>query len=199
MAYSDECRSCWGKGKRWNDEACRNCNGTGKVKPYRAHVTTGDWHDFGCHDRIHGWPEYPGVIPKHCRVCLKPCTGRRTVWCDDRVCKIAYHNRMYRDTHWIKRSLIVERGPACQACGEVFESPIREGGPIYPLPGKLTVDHVVRLIDGGTDHPDNLQLLCYPCHKLKTAAEARGTRFCKAGMVSACDLESSEEVENESR
>ncbi len=33
------------------------------------------------------------------------------------------------------------------------------------------VDHIVRLADGGTDHPSNLQSLCEDCHKEKTAAE----------------------------
>lgn len=33
------------------------------------------------------------------------------------------------------------------------------------------VDHVVRLEDGGTDHPDNLQSLCHDCHAAKTARE----------------------------
>lgn len=35
------------------------------------------------------------------------------------------------------------------------------------------VDHRVPVNEGGTDHPDNLQSLCIPCHKTKTAAEAR--------------------------
>ena len=31
------------------------------------------------------------------------------------------------------------------------------------------VDHVIALENGGTDHDDNLQLLCEWCHKPKTA------------------------------
>ena len=33
------------------------------------------------------------------------------------------------------------------------------------------VDHIVRLADGGINHPDNYQALCDKCHKAKTAAE----------------------------
>lgn len=33
-------------------------------------------------------------------------------------------------------------------------------------------DHIVPLIDGGANADENLQLLCEPCHKAKTAAEA---------------------------
>ena len=35
------------------------------------------------------------------------------------------------------------------------------------------LDHVVPLIDGGTHNPENLQTLCNPCHRKKTADEAR--------------------------
>lgn len=36
------------------------------------------------------------------------------------------------------------------------------------------VDHMVNKAQGGTDNPENLQTICRPCHKAKTAAEARG-------------------------
>jgi 5-methylcytosine-specific restriction enzyme A len=33
------------------------------------------------------------------------------------------------------------------------------------------LDHVVALVNGGTDTPDNRQGLCDPCHAIKTAAD----------------------------
>lgn len=33
------------------------------------------------------------------------------------------------------------------------------------------VDHIVSKANGGTDDPSNLQAICLPCHKAKTAAE----------------------------
>lgn len=36
------------------------------------------------------------------------------------------------------------------------------------------VDHIVNKANGGTDDMDNLQSLCSPCHKEKTATEGRG-------------------------
>jgi transcriptional regulator with XRE-family HTH domain len=42
------------------------------------------------------------------------------------------------------------------------------------IPGKFEVDHIKRLIDGGLHHPDNLQLLKYEAHRLKTALENAG-------------------------
>lgn len=35
------------------------------------------------------------------------------------------------------------------------------------------LDHVVPLIDGGADDDSNYQSLCVPCHKEKTAREAK--------------------------
>lgn len=34
------------------------------------------------------------------------------------------------------------------------------------------VDHIVPVWDGGTDEDENLQSLCKPCHRAKTAREA---------------------------
>lgn len=42
----------------------------------------------------------------------------------------------------------------------------------------LDVDHIVRLVDGGTDDRANLQALCKSCHRLKTSFErTRGARL----------------------
>lgn len=39
------------------------------------------------------------------------------------------------------------------------------------------VDHMTPKAQGGTDDLGNLQAICDPCHKGKTAAEARGTEW----------------------
>ena len=46
--------------------------------------------------------------------------------------------------------------------------------------GTLELDHIVNVKAGGTDHPDNARLLCGPCHKIKTAAEATTGRRARA-------------------
>lgn len=68
---------------------------------------------------------------------------------------------------------------ACVACGEVCAEP----NPDAARPGRSVVlarepkrweaDHRVPLEDGGTHELDNLQCLCCPCHRLKTARENR--------------------------
>lgn len=38
------------------------------------------------------------------------------------------------------------------------------------------VDHIVNVAEGGTDSDDNLEAICGPCHKAKTASEAQRAR-----------------------
>ncbi len=49
---------------------------------------------------------------------------------------------------------------------------LRERG-FVPRRSLWELDHIVPLIDGGTHALENLQTLCTPCHKTKTADEAR--------------------------
>lgn len=49
---------------------------------------------------------------------------------------------------------------------------LRELG-FQPRRSLWELDHVVPLIDGGGHGADNLQTLCVPCHRRKTAEEAR--------------------------
>jgi 5-methylcytosine-specific restriction endonuclease McrA len=71
------------------------------------------------------------------------------------------------DTYALKRS----------TRGKGSHRKLRELG-FKPRKSLWELDHVVPLIDGGTHEAGNLQTLCTPCHKRKTAAEAsrRGDR-----------------------
>lgn len=40
----------------------------------------------------------------------------------------------------------------------------------------LEVDHIINIAEGGTDDDSNLQALCIPCHKAKTARESAAHR-----------------------
>ena len=42
------------------------------------------------------------------------------------------------------------------------------------------LDHVIPLIDGGSHHASNLQTLCVPCHREKSAEETRARARSKA-------------------
>ena len=66
---------------------------------------------------------------------------------------------------------------------------LRERG-FLPRRSLWELDHVVPLIEGGSHELDNLQTLCVPCHRKKTAAEARqraGLRREQAEEVSATE------------
>ena len=53
--------------------------------------------------------------------------------------------------------LLADIGPFCQGCGRDYSFD----------PRVLEVDHKLPKADGGTDHYDNLTLLCPPCNKFK--------------------------------
>jgi len=42
-----------------------------------------------------------------------------------------------------------------------------------PIGGKLrpAYDHIIALVNGGKNRESNVQLLCVPCHKIKTGAD----------------------------
>ena len=54
-----------------------------------------------------------------------------------------------------KKKLYGEQGGHCNGCGTHFE------------PQHLEVDHIIAVASGGTDHLDNLQLLCAHCNRVK--------------------------------
>ncbi|WP_233866690.1 HNH endonuclease [Paraburkholderia adhaesiva] len=66
-----------------------------------------------------------------------------------------------RGRKWLRiRARQLRRHPLCARClraGHVTEA--------------TEVDHIVRVADGGTDDPSNLQSLCHECHADKTARE----------------------------
>ena len=54
-----------------------------------------------------------------------------------------------------KRALYGEQGGSCNGCGEHFR------------PQNLEIDHIIPRAKGGTDHLENLQLLCGHCNRVK--------------------------------
>lgn len=61
----------------------------------------------------------------------------------------------------LRRFVIARDGNRCRSCGADGTTT------------QLDLDHIVNVREDGTDDPDNAQLLCHPCHKPKTAAEAQ--------------------------
>ena len=69
-----------------------------------------------------------------------------------------------RGSKWMKiRARWLREHPLCVMCeAKGYARPATQ------------LDHIIPLIDGGKDDESNYQSLCEPCHKDKTAAEARG-------------------------
>ncbi|WP_082745449.1 MULTISPECIES: HNH endonuclease signature motif containing protein [Alphaproteobacteria] len=63
------------------------------------------------------------------------------------------------------RARILKGEPLCRSCRKAGRSVVA-----------TTVDHIVPKHRGGTDDESNLQSLCDPCHKAKTAREGRKAR-----------------------
>jgi len=51
----------------------------------------------------------------------------------------------------------------CQDCGKIFKA--TSYGEIYPRWAEAEVHHIVPRGLGGSDHPANLKLVCFDCHK----------------------------------
>lgn len=71
------------------------------------------------------------------------------------------HERGYGYAWEVIRARIMRRDKAlCQHC--------LRAGRVVPA---TDVDHIIAKKHGGTDSDDNLEALCKPCHKKKTAKE----------------------------
>ena len=134
---------------------------------------------------------------KLCRWCWEPIPKRRQFWCGD-DCVTDYRRRA--DWAFI-RERIIERDKICRCCGGCtyvckggkWRAPIgwtvkpfrrdqstfygfpvgQIWGPFNILEQRWEVDHIRAVIEGGTDDPANLRLLCVPCHHLRTAVWLR--------------------------
>ena len=61
-----------------------------------------------------------------------------------------------------RASILIRDNYTCRVCGLTTKD--------------LEVDHIVNVAQGGTDDDDNLQAICIPCHKAKTARESAAHR-----------------------
>lgn len=118
----------------------------------------------------------PSLPPSPCR---KPGCSKTTTdssgYCDEHKSTDASWSRWQRDrgnrhkrgygSKWDKLRLIVLNRDLhlCQECLRIGETAEAK-----------TVDHIVPKSGGGTDDMSNLESLCWPCHRRKTARESRG-------------------------
>jgi len=83
---------------------------------------------------------------KPCTVCGRPTRGSR---CPAHTLR----NGSTRSWRRLRAIVLARDGHRCRVCGQ----PAAE------------VDHIIRVIDGGTDHPSNLRSLCREHHAARHA------------------------------
>lgn len=138
-----------------------------------VHVEIPAWASWGQRCGV-VLPRRRGVGPNGrqlCRWCDRECEPPRICWCSDEC--VREYGRVWS---WdAMRKYVIERdNETCQRCGTTDPSPppereraLWEGGPVIKSRHRSDpwdVDHIVRVIDGGTDDPANLRLLCMACH-----------------------------------
>lgn len=127
--------------------------------------------------------------PGQCRYCLGPLTGRQQSYCRP---EHAHEFRILNEPLYARLVVLLRDKGRCAACGvETIAPEVRARIapavgrrayhiPISPIRGWRSLflttwecDHVVELARGGTSELFNLQTLCPPCHRAKTARFAR--------------------------
>ena len=122
------------------------------------------------------WGQRQGLRRQH-----GPRGARQCVWCHTPIkdgrrstcgtpCKDAYRSTW----SWpVLRLAVIRRDRVCQMCATDFPGwnqsrTILHYGyynePRCTLVEWWEVDHIRPVIEGGTDHPNNLRLLCHKCH-----------------------------------
>ncbi len=92
-----------------------------------------------------------GVITRDTR--CKKCSKARNRAKNGRRDQTSRHQR--------RRALNNIGGSDCYLCGKWFRA------------HELQDDHILALVDGGTEHPSNRAWVCIPCHRTKTRTENR--------------------------
>ena len=103
------------------------------------------------HDNWSTWTSTDGTIHKYCKTCRQ-----------QRAKTYAERKKNAKGTHTEKEFLKkLEQYERCPSCNRKWEDiPNSKGTAKY----KITEDHIVTLLEGGTDDIDNIQPLCYRCN-----------------------------------
>lgn len=141
-----------------NKKKCSRCKKNLPISKFSAHHKQ--------KNMLHGWcnscREKPvvgkvAVFKYSCHLCgkggkLSFGRERKTVWtCYD--CEMEKRRKIKDARRYdagIKAQLIRERGEKCEQCGKA---------------GKVIMHHIAEVRDGGKSTPDNLELVCTPCHR----------------------------------
>ena len=109
----------------------------------------------------------PSRVPIHRPAGWKGSTStRKSVgWRDDRLRGTSAQRGYGADWRRLRGEVLLRDKGLCQPC-------LRNGR----VTAAREVDHIKPKASGGTDDADNLQAICLPCHRTKTARESRGVK-----------------------
>jgi len=76
---------------------------------------------------------------------------------------------------------IAKFGASCHDCGVTMRPGAKIGGePTKPAPDAPTIEHIVDMVAGGTNAPENLRVICYSCNNSKAVREHTERQRAKA-------------------
>lgn len=111
---------------------------------------------------VYRGPRFQPLVVKFCPVCKKPFEvpiGRanRTIYCSTSCAQRKYSNRINLSKPLIREYYLERCNFKCSSCSSTAE-----------LVGQaLELHHIFPLSNGGTDDPENIQVLCFKCHREK--------------------------------
>ncbi len=98
-----------------------------------------------------------------CHWCGAAVAGRRRRYCSTACAD----RRALRSWGTLRQFILLRDGMRCTDCGRTA---------LLAKVKRLEVDHVIAVVAGGTDHPNNLRTKCGLCHYTKSASDARARR-----------------------
>ena len=118
----------------------------------------------------------PKPKPRRMRPMSKRRSLRGEVTEESEECTIARSIRRHVFSTSFRLNLFLKRKGTCTSCSQKIDA------------GKAwDIDHILPLALGGTNEPENLQILCKPCHQSKTS-QSDIPRIAKTKRVKAYHL-----------
>ena len=103
------------------------------------------------HDNWSSWTSSDGTVHKYCKTCRQ---ARAKTYLSRKKGSAGRHTK----AEWIAK---LERFDRCPGCTRKWKDiPSSRGSAKY----KITKDHIIPLLSGGTDDIENIRPLCYQCN-----------------------------------
>ena len=117
------------------------------------------------HNNWSTWVSTDGEVHKYCKTCRQQRAKLYSL--RKKTAKGSHTDKEFQEK--------LKKYERCPQCNRKWEDiPYSKGNAKY----KITEDHIIPLLGGGTDDMDNIQPLCYQCNfKKGHSARKNGNRF----------------------